>query len=224
VSNAFAKREFGKPLVEHFFPTVDLQKIVDCSGLLFPGHGTPTCIVFGQNRKPDRKSAVRITATLPGGGDLRTPPEESPLWHAIAAHNDESGYSDARIVVADRLKCEMAKHPWLFEPSTEATTQVLEHGAKGKLRDILADDIGVCTMTNADDIFLLSADVARRFSLSTSRLLLYHQGEEFKNWEAEAPVRIALPYDSQCKIDTDKTVDRSLRSYLVPHFVNVKTN
>src|SRR5438552_157660 len=28
VSNAFAKREFGKPLVEDFFPTVALQKIV----------------------------------------------------------------------------------------------------------------------------------------------------------------------------------------------------
>ncbi len=52
VSNAFAKREFGKPLVEDFFPTVELQKVVDCSGLMFPGHGTPTCIVFGRNRKP----------------------------------------------------------------------------------------------------------------------------------------------------------------------------
>ena len=48
MSNAFAKREFGKPFVEQFFPTVNLQKIVDCSGLMFPGHGTPTCIIFGQ--------------------------------------------------------------------------------------------------------------------------------------------------------------------------------
>src|SRR5207245_9426049 len=46
VSNAFAKREFVKPLVEDFFPTVDFQKIVDCSGLMFPVHGTPTCIVL----------------------------------------------------------------------------------------------------------------------------------------------------------------------------------
>ena len=54
VSNAFAKREFGKPLVEDFFPTVDLEKIVDCSGLMFPGHGTPTCIVFGARKVPTR--------------------------------------------------------------------------------------------------------------------------------------------------------------------------
>src|SRR5262249_34857374 len=49
VSNAFTKREFGAPLVEKFFPQVDLQKVVDCSGLLFPGHGTPTCLTFARN-------------------------------------------------------------------------------------------------------------------------------------------------------------------------------
>ena len=69
VSNAFAKRQFGRPLVEDFFPTVELQKVVDCSGLMFPGHGTPTCIVLGRNRQPMSDSAIRIAATLPGGGD-----------------------------------------------------------------------------------------------------------------------------------------------------------
>ena len=52
VSNAFAKREFGKPLIEDFFPTVDLQKVVDCSGLLFPGHGTPLALSSGRTRRP----------------------------------------------------------------------------------------------------------------------------------------------------------------------------
>ena len=32
-SYAFAKRDFGKPLIENFFRTVPLQKVVDCSGL-----------------------------------------------------------------------------------------------------------------------------------------------------------------------------------------------
>jgi hypothetical protein len=47
-SNGFAKRDFGKPLVEDFFPAVGLRKFVDCSGLAFPGHGTPTWLVFGR--------------------------------------------------------------------------------------------------------------------------------------------------------------------------------
>ena len=94
VSNAFAKREFGKPLIEDFFPTIDLQKIVDCSGLMFPGHGTPTCIVFGAQRKPDEKSPIRVAAILPGGGDLRASPEESPLWHTLAEQHDKPGFTN----------------------------------------------------------------------------------------------------------------------------------
>lgn len=96
VSNAFAKREFGKPLVEDFFPTVDLQKVVDCSGLLFPGHGTPTCLVFGRNRKPSPQIPIRVAAILPGGGDLRTPPEDSPLWDTLAEKHDMSNFADER--------------------------------------------------------------------------------------------------------------------------------
>jgi len=216
VSNAFAKREFGKPLVENFFPTVDLQKVVDCSGLMFPGHGTPTCIVFGRNQEPAKNTAIRITATLPGGGDLRTPPEESLLWYSIAAHHDSPGYTDSRIGVADRTRKEMAKHPWSLEVSAETTSNLMEKEISTNLRDVLNDDVGVCTMTNADDIFLIGEDIARRFHLPLKRLPLYHQGEEFKNWEAESPCRIALPYNAKCEIDSDSNIDRSLRAYLLP--------
>jgi hypothetical protein len=51
-SNAFMTREFGKPLIEKFFPTVDLTGIVNTSGAYIPGHGTPTVILFGRNRPP----------------------------------------------------------------------------------------------------------------------------------------------------------------------------
>ena len=114
VANAFAQRDLGQPLVENFFPTVDLQKVVDCSGLMFPGHGTPTCLVFGAQRKPAEQSPVRVAAILPGGGDLRTPPEESPLWYTLAAQHDNPGFSDSRVVVADRPRNEMGKWPWNF--------------------------------------------------------------------------------------------------------------
>jgi hypothetical protein len=70
VSNAFAKREFGKPMVQSFFPTIRLQKIVDCSGLMFPGHGTPTCLVFGQATTPRPDCQIRVVTIPTGGGDL----------------------------------------------------------------------------------------------------------------------------------------------------------
>jgi hypothetical protein len=130
VSNAFAKRDFGKPLVEAFFPSVDLQKVIDCSGLLFPGHGTPTCLVFG--RVPNEPTSerfskaalegqghfVRVAAIQPGGGDLRTPPEESALWRTLAAKHDEPGFANAQVVVIDQTRKQMCTWPWKFVPDT----------------------------------------------------------------------------------------------------------
>ncbi len=117
VSNAFAKREFGQPLVEKFFPAVTLQKIIDCSGLMFPGHGTPTSIVFGGPDKPDEKSPILVAASLPGGGDLRTPPEESPFWHTLAREHENPGYADNRVAVSSRDRGEFAKWPWNWTPA-----------------------------------------------------------------------------------------------------------
>ena len=51
-ANSFMKREFGKKLIEEFLPTVDLTHVIDTSGAYIPGHGTPTVILFGRNRRP----------------------------------------------------------------------------------------------------------------------------------------------------------------------------
>ena len=51
-ANSFMKREFGKKLIEEFFPRVDLTHVIDTSGAYIPGHGTPTVILFARNQKP----------------------------------------------------------------------------------------------------------------------------------------------------------------------------
>ena len=51
-ANSFMKREFGKKLIEQFLPTVDLTHVIDTAGAYIPGHGTPTVILFGRNRRP----------------------------------------------------------------------------------------------------------------------------------------------------------------------------
>ena len=48
----FMKREFGKKLIEEFLPKIDLTHVIDTSGAYIPGHGTPTVILLGRNRKP----------------------------------------------------------------------------------------------------------------------------------------------------------------------------
>ena len=197
VSNAFAKREFGKPLIEDFFPNVDLQKVVDCSGLMFPGHGTPTCIIFGRNRKPAEDSCIRIAATLPGGGDLRTPPEESPLWHALEAHHDKPGYADERITVADRSRQEMGKWPWNLDSGAELTKARIERSLDSPLLDFLIEEPGFLFVVGRNDIFMLPSFACRRLGIERILLKPLCVGEEIRNWSVEGEGFIIFPYDQQ---------------------------
>lgn len=184
VSNAFAKREFGKPLIESFFTTLHIQKVVDCSGLLFPGHGTPTCLVFALNRNPSPKIPIRIVGILPGGGDLRTPPEESALWHAIASQHDRPGYSDARICVADQSRTEMARWPWNLDISAEPTKEHIEQATNTRLRTVLLTDVGFDVITGSDEFFVMARDQGRRLQLEQNLLRPYLTGEDIRNWSA----------------------------------------
>lgn len=213
VSNAFAKREFGKPLIEDFFPTVDVQKIIDCSGLMFPGHGTPTCIVFGRNLKPNPKSPIRITATLPGGGDLRTPPEESPLWQAIAGHQDNPGYADSRITVADRPRGEMAKWPWNIDFTGAETKIAIESNGASVLRDFLAADIGFDAISAANDIYYLSGDVFRRMAIESCYAKPLLVGEYLRNYEPDLSAYTVWPYSGKNALPK---LDKNLSCYLKP--------
>ena len=65
-ANSFMKREFGKKLIEEFFPTWwTLPHVIDTSGAYIPGHGTPTVILFGRNAVPAGGHAVRAVLGHP---------------------------------------------------------------------------------------------------------------------------------------------------------------
>jgi len=240
VSNAFAKREFGKPLVEDLLANLDIQKIVDCSGLLFPGHGTPTCLLFGSNRAPLALSTIRDVVILPGGGDLRTPPEDSELWRAIEEHHADAGdgieneslehnrlavgfrsvYEDTRLAVGDCARKRILRHPssWAF-PEWPAF-DFLSSSTKKRLSDLIEDEIGFCIKTNADDVFLLDANQCRRFGLPRNLIKVYHQGEEIRNWQTPVPVYILLTYEPRGRILEEKQLGDGALSYL-RHFKRI---
>ena len=214
-SNAFAKREFGKPLIEDFFPTVDLQKVVDCSGLMFPGHGTPTCLVFGAQRKPNEESPIRVAAILPGGGDLRTPPEESPLWHTLSAQHDNPGFQNEQVVVSDRNRKDLAKWPWNLDSIAEVTRKQIEH-APVRLVDLIEGEVGVCTMTNCDDVFPMTTDQARRFEIPTQLLRVFQEGDTIRNWSLTSDWIVLTPYDDKAKPLPQSRLGKAL-DYLRPY-------
>ena len=214
VSNAFAKRDFGRPLIEVFFPTVRLEKIVDCSGLMFPGHGTPTCVVFG--RRPAVNSdgvgdEVRVTTILSGGGDLRTPPEESTLWRIIEEHHDQPNYIDARITVTDRPSSELHSWPWRF-----GRTESNVSGPSRPLQEFCGEPIGAQFITGKDEAFVVSGDYIRRLGVPIENIRAYGTGEDVRDWQVRSKAFIIFPYDKMLRALPEplpKRLDFHLRPY-----------
>ena len=60
------KREFGKKLIEEYFPQVDLTHVIDTSGAYIPGHGTPTVILIGRRRFARSDSTIRAVLGIRG--------------------------------------------------------------------------------------------------------------------------------------------------------------
>lgn len=81
-SNAFMKREHGKALVERVLSRLDLTTVVDTSGAFIPGHGTPTVIMFGRNRRP---SGAPIRVVMSKRGEPEKPKEAIPAGVTLAA-------------------------------------------------------------------------------------------------------------------------------------------
>ena len=65
-ANSFMKREFGKKLIEEFFPRVDLTHVIDTSGAYIPGHGTPTVILFARNQTAGSAATLRTVMGIRG--------------------------------------------------------------------------------------------------------------------------------------------------------------
>jgi hypothetical protein len=89
-ANSFMKREFGKKLIEGFLPRIELTHVIDTSGAYIPGHGTPTVILFGRNRKP---VGEMVRAVLGIRGEPTTPddPACGLVWQSIVANVDRVG-------------------------------------------------------------------------------------------------------------------------------------
>ena len=215
VSNAFMKREFGIPLVTGFFNELNSQKVVDCSGLMFPGHGTPTCIVFLSNESP--VGAVRVTATLSGGGDLRTPPEESELWHQIASFQDEAGFESTRIRVSDLKRSQFFTWPVNFDVAAAETKKLIESRCKDVLRARLAAEVGFMFIVGRNDIFMMRDDLARRIGAPSEFFRALHVGDEIRDYALRGRSKIIFPYDKATLKLLDVNAESALGQYFA-HF------
>ena len=110
-ANSFMKREFGKKLIEEFFPRVDLTHVIDTSGAYIPGHGTPTVILFARNRQPVA-STLRTVMGIRGEPRRPTIPRRGWSGRRSSAQIDQPGSQSEFVSVGDSPRELFHKHPW----------------------------------------------------------------------------------------------------------------
>lgn len=190
-ANSFAKRSFGRPLVEMVLANLDLSLIVDCGGAHIPGHTTATLIMFGRNQAP---ASTQITAILGKRGEPEKPkvPEKGLFWTEMVKSTflpDDSGtYTSTTIV--DRAV--FAKHPWMLSGglAPEVLAQMVE--ASDFTLGGLKPRIGNRTQLNADDLYFDPPPYVRRDGAMPFIELL--EGEFIREWGLLAGSRIPYPY------------------------------
>ncbi len=194
-ANSFMKREFGKKLVEGFFPGVDLTHVVDTSGAYIPGHGTPTVILFGRHRQPVGDS-VRAVLGIRGEPGTPADPASAQVWTSIGRGIDQPGFEDEFVSVVDSSREAFETHPWSLKGgAASAVKETVEAGAR-PLAD-LVDSVGIVSFTSEDSVYLADGLSLKRIGVEDEVTRVSVAGDELRDW-AHTPTAVALfPYDAQ---------------------------
>jgi SAM-dependent methyltransferase len=194
-ANSFMKREFGKKLIEEFFPRIDLTHVIDTSGAYIPGHGTPTVILFGRHRKPISR---KIHTVLGIQGEPTTPddPAQGQVWSFILAQIDQPGSQSQFISVANTPRDSFYKHPWsIGGGGTSDLKIVIEANVQGALA-LKVESIGFGCITKQDDVFAQDHAALIRGGIGKSLIRPFGIGEDIRDWVHEASLWVIFPYDN----------------------------
>jgi hypothetical protein len=153
-ANSFMKREFGKKLIEDYFPKVDLTHIIDTAGAYIPGHGTPTAILIGRRRIARHDSTIRAVLGIRGEPDEPKVPSKGHVWQAIVTQIESPGSESEWVSVADVGRQGFAKHPWGLSGGGAAELFESLESFPGRLVDCI-DEIGRTTVVGEDDAWVL---------------------------------------------------------------------
>lgn len=195
-ADSFMKREFGRRLIEDWFPRQDLTHLIHTSGAYIPGHGTPTVILLGRNRAP---VADTVRAVLGIRGEPSTPedPAQGLVWRSIVELTDRPGASNEYISVADMERERLGQHPWSLQGGNAPDVLQAINGSKKIGLEDVATEIGFGAVTREDDAYLLSLPVARRIGIDAGHLRPLVAGDEIRDWLINDPTISLWPYSSE---------------------------
>ncbi|WFE65524.1 BREX-2 system adenine-specific DNA-methyltransferase PglX [Micromonospora sp. WMMD714] len=196
-ANSFAKREFGKKLVQDFFAhEIDLTHVLDTSGSYIPGHGTPTVILVGRQRKRKRSATVRAVMGIRGEPSAPDNPRLGHVWRAIVDQVDRPGSESDWVSVADLDRSRLERHPWSLGGGGAAALTEAIQAATGKVltREIEAP-VGRAIRAGADEAFMRPLHRQLRTMVTISALRPLMVGEALRDWVAQPEDAIWYPYE-----------------------------
>jgi hypothetical protein len=194
-ANSFMKREFGRPLVEHVLPRVEITHVIDTSGAYIPGHGTPTAIIAGRNRAADPGTPVHTVVGRRSEPAQPAVPEQGHVWQSlrVLAFTAEGTSQWAESYPQDRGQ--LSVFPWSLTPS--AARDVLrrmegENRPFHRLGDRVAR-IGYAANTGSDDLFCATAGSFRRQGAEEFATVPVLTGSEVRDWSASPALTAFYP-------------------------------
>ena len=208
-ANSFMKREFGKKLIEEFFPHIDLTHVIDTSGAYIPGHGTPTVILFGRHRAPVSPE-VRAVLGIRGEPGIPEAPAQGKVWRSIVEHLDNGGAQNEFVSVTNVPRETFARHPWSIGGGGAAEFKQIIEGAFSTTLGLLVESIGRTTVVGEDDCWIMDTSTAHRLKVD-DRCLQFGIGECIRDWSLFELPLVIYPY---VEIG-GKSID--LGSYVVTH-------
>ena len=191
MANSFAKREFGKPLVEDFLPQVDVDGVIDTSGAYIPGHGTPTLVLTGRDRAPSQASTVTMVSGKRGEPFAPEVPSQGKVWTSIKDRLNKVPSEDGWTASQERPQQEFWSHPWrLGSAETDAVFRSLR--SKTLLKDHV-HRIGYIASTGADDLFSMTSASMRRWGVEATATIDLVTGSQVRDWQVRSELRAFFP-------------------------------
>ena len=193
-ANSFMKREFGKKLIESFFPGVDLTHVLDTSGAYIPAHGTPTLMLFGRHRAPIGE-AIRTVMGIRGEPAIPEDPTTGHVWSAIVESVDFAPIENDWVSSQDTNRIEFSTHPWVMSGGgADALKNQIESCSVSILKETV-NQIGFGAVTRENDAYLVSEEVARRARIESKFIRPVVTGDVVRHWFISDPIGSIWPYN-----------------------------
>ncbi|WP_427764309.1 BREX-2 system adenine-specific DNA-methyltransferase PglX [Streptomyces sp. DSM 41931] len=212
-ANSFMKREFGKKLIEQFFPRVDLTHVIDTSGAYIPGHGTPTVILLGRNQLSRQGESVRAVLGVRGEPGQPDNPEKGLVWSAIVDQVGKPGSESEWVSTANAPRERFREAPWSLQGGNA-------HDLMGRLgsgsSETVANHvklIGRTTHTGADSAYFATPKSWATHGVPDLHTVPLVEGTVVRDWDLTPETEALFPYAGDLKADLS---NQNVRQILWP--------